>query len=380
MARNHWIPPEKLAEWRTLINGQIEILSLAQELGYGLEKHSHNTMRLTEHDSCIINLDKNTFTRYSQIGKNGKPVGGGPLDFYSHFTRKNIYESVNDLKNRIYPEKVPELIKKNPVSNQPLSPEKRHMYLTAELSRRKNHNPENEKMRNVFAYLTKTRKIDPEIIQALVSQKCLFQISGDKGHPQCAFVGRNEYGLICSVHYRGTSSTMRFMGDMPNCDYNRDWYFNPTFDLQQLAYDKDLKPPRKSLLCFESCIEMLSYMTILKESGYPWKAFSYLACGSVTKTQSIAETCKIYDCKEVVVMFNNDLDQEKEKGQNPGKDAAESTVRELRKKGIKAKVLIPEKLNDWNDTLRALKEDRIEIKKYRAEPDRSKKAMVEVAR
>lgn len=50
-------------------------------------------------------------------------------------------------------------------------------------------------------------------------------------------------------------------------------------------------------------------------------------------------------------MFNNDRDQEIRTGSNPGKEAAERTVKSLTDKGYNASILLPSKENDWNDTL-----------------------------
>lgn len=43
-------------------------------------------------------------------------------------------------------------------------------------------------MRNIFAYLTKNRCIDPEIVQEMVDRKFLYQ---DQRH-NCVFVSRNS--------------------------------------------------------------------------------------------------------------------------------------------------------------------------------------------
>lgn len=350
---NYWRPPAAATRIKDAINTQIDILSIADQLGLEYEKHGRGKVRLVEHDSCIINMDQNTFSRYSQVNENGKVVGGGPLDFYMHFADKKYFEALHDLESQIDKGVI---VESTPHFDEPvLTPEKRHRQLSRKLSASLNRNPDNASMHQVFAYLIKTRKIDQEIVHAFVEQKCLFQISGEKGHAQCAFVGHNEKGLISAVCFRGTSSSVRFMGDFEGCDYDRGWYFDPTYDLQQRAYEKKpIEPKRKMLLCFESVIEAMSYMSILKMGGYPWKEFAYLATGSITKTNAVFETVKLYDPKEVVMMYNNDMEEEKKAGRNPGKQAAEIVAGKLLDQGVKAKVLLPEKANDWNDTLKGV--------------------------
>ena len=374
---NYWRPPVAAARLKEAINTQLDILTIADQLGLKYEKHGRGKVRLVDHDSCIINVGKNDFARYSQLNENGKVVGGGPLDFYMHFAGKKYFEALHDLESQI--EKGVAVVESAPrLEEETLTPEKRHRQLAGELSAALNRNADNASMRQVFAYLTKTRKIDPEIVQAFVNQKALFQISGQKGHAQCAFVGRNEKGLISAISFRGTSSSVRFMGDFEGCDYNRGWYFDPTYDLQQRAYDeKPRSPKKKILLCFESVIEVMSYMSILKAGGYKWKGFAYLATGSVTKTKAVFETVRLYKPKEVVMMYNNDLEEEKKSGRNPGKQAAELVAEKLLEQGTPAKVLLPQKANDWNDTLKAMKAGEIELSKKNEksrmrEPDRSR--------
>ena len=143
------------------------------------------------------------------------------------------------------------------------------------------------------------------------------------------------------------------MGDFPGCSYEHGWFFDPEWDQSALCLlDQPTKPNSgKQLLCFESYIEMLSYMTILKQQGFDYRKFAYLSCGSVTKTQAIERTCERYGFKKIRVMFNNDRDQEQKSGSNPGKEAAERIVHLLNEKGYVANVHLPANENDWNDTL-----------------------------
>ena len=349
---SYWRPSVAANRLKQAINKQISILDLADSLGLPYEKHGKGTVHLIDHDSCVIFTERNSFTRYSQIQANGMPVGGGPLDFYMHFTAKKYYEALHDLESHVNDYPVFEVHDTHHETHC-LTPEARHRTLAGALSQRISHSPDNKAMRYVYAYLSKTRRIDPEIIQAFVDQKCLFQISNDRGK-MCAFVGHDEHGLMSSICFRGTSSRCKFMGDFSGCNYARGWFFDPTFDLQQLAYSDD-KPPAKPLLCFESPIEMMSYMTILKDGGFAWKGFSYLATGSVTKTQAIRETVSLYGCTEVIVAFNNDHEEELRSGRNPGKEAAEQVVEALLDEGICARVLLPGSRNDWNDTLKSSK-------------------------
>lgn len=348
--KNKWIPKEKAQKIRDAINTQFTVAEMASALGFTVLHHSSETLTLAEHDSCIIWPESNKFKRFSQMDKNGRTVGGGPLDFYMHFKSVPYFQALNIFEKRIT-EQIEQQPKKPVKVAEELTPLQRDLILHDELKRR--NKAADTGMRNVFAYLIKTRKIDSEIVSEQVKKGCLQQITDKKGQALCVFIGRDENGLYSSICFRSTSSTTKFMGDFPSCDYERGWFFDPEWDQSSLfMQDNPTKPnPGKLLLCFESYIEMLSYMTILKQQGFDYRQFAYLSCGSVTKSQSIESTCERYGYTHLKVMFNNDLDQEKKTGQNPGKEAAERVVSHLKEKGLDAAVLLPSKENDWNDTL-----------------------------
>ena len=106
-------------------------------------------------------------------------------------------------------------------------------------------------------------------------------------------------------------------------------------------------------------------MTILKDSGFDYRNFAYLSCGSVSKSKCIDQTCAKYGYKQVKVMFNNDREQEAINGENPGRDAAEKTAARLTKSGIKASVLVPSEFNDWNDKVKAMRSKSLQTEKKR---------------
>ena len=75
--------------------------------------------------------------------------------------------------------------------------------------------------RRVFAYLTKTRKIDPEIVQAMMKQAKVYQSRqeiGGKVRRNCAFVGYDSTGTPRYCALRGPSADSSFRQDMENSD------------------------------------------------------------------------------------------------------------------------------------------------------------------
>lgn len=348
--KNRWIPKDEATRIKNAVNSQFTVAEIATELGFTVLTHTADTLTLLEHDSCIIWPMTNKFKRFSAVDNSGRAVGGGPLDFYMHFRNVAYFQALSIFKDRVSTDKVMEPVKQDYVKKEQLTPLQRDLQLHDEIQKR--NIGANSSMRNVFAYLIKTRMIDPEIVSEQVKRGCIQQVTDEKGRAQCVFIGRDENGLYVTACFRAASSTVKFMGDFPGCNYDYGWIYDPEWDQSSLCIsDHDSRPdPTKQLLCFESYIEMLSYMTILKQQGFDYRKFSYLSCGSITKSQCIEKTCDRYGYQKVKVMFNNDREQEAA-GRNPGKEAAERTVQSLKAKGLNAAVILPSVENDWNDTL-----------------------------
>lgn len=345
---NTWMPKDKADQIKKAVMSEFTVAEVAQAMGFTVVSHSADTLSLLEHDSCIIWPATNRFKRYSVTDKTGRAIGGTPFDFYLHFSEATYMQALNIFKNRLTGSA--RKVLDTPFEQPDLTPMERDMLLKEEFAKR---NTGKNGMKKVFAYLVQTREIDPEIVSEQVNRGCLQQVTDDKGRTCCLFIGYDDNGLWNGACFRSTSSTTKFMGDLPGCDYTRGWFYDPQWDPRKSGPPPDHTKP---LLCFESYIEMLSYMSILKEKGFDYRHFSYLACGSITKSRCIDQICEQYGFSQVKVMFNNDFEREREGGENKGKQAAELTADRLCKKGITAKALIPSQHNDWNDMLRALKE------------------------
>ena len=75
-------------------------------------------------------------------------------------------------------------------------------------------------------------------------------------------------------------------------------------------------------------------------------------------------------------MFNNDRDKQN----NPGLTKANFVANQLQKEGIDAHPLVPSKCNDWNDTLVAYKEKKIELQKFKQPAKKEPKKSIGIAR
>lgn len=342
--KSNQIPYRELAK---LIDQRYPILDVVKEAGLHLERNSSNTYTTKEHDSLIIHPERNRFYWNSRGEMNGT------VRLYQLLMHKDFLETVETLSQRMG--KLPAVEKKETVAKPKHNV---HDYVGALEQHKKlwdmmcRTGCQNTHLRETYAYLTKTRKIDPEIVQAFIDSGLLYQGKDQRGNPIAVFIGRNEFGLINSACFRSTLSSSKFKGDFSGCDYERGWFFEPTKNLSLNPKAtpescKDVFNNKKMLLVFESQIEMMSYMTILKEKNLNWKRFAYLSCGSINKNQCVDQTCALYGYQHAVIMFNNDMGKER----NPGKEMAEQIQKRLQDQGLEADVHLPKDANDWNDTL-----------------------------
>ena len=352
------------SELKERLNRQVDVMALAQELGYTLTR-SGRTYSLAEHDSVIFFPKTNTFYRYSA------GLGGGAVDFLNFvYGQDHMDENLNYLKclHIISERDEVRLDIKETNTNKINKPEERE--LTDSMNDQiKRHgmllkylvNHKDDGIKNVYAYLIKTRKISPDVVRRFVNEGLVVQ--GRYNHlakaKTCMFLGKNEYGLLCGINERGMQPEIKFQKSVPESNFRRGWLYDPKInyeELQRYTLYQDGKPSDilnmkgRTLLCAESNIEIMSIMTVLNKAGKDIDNFAYLSCASISNYKSILETCKIYGYDDVVVMFNNDAKAEKEKNHNWGKEAAHRAISKLNEMGISAReVYPPNNFNDWND-------------------------------
>ena len=274
-----------------IIKEQIRIIDYAPRLGFTV-KRKGKYYSLKEHDSVIIDPEKNCFWRIgTAIGK-----GGSIIDFVLEFTNMDLHEVLKVLTQEIGGA---EQLSKLPQFEIQSTGEKRIFRL-----------PEKgQHMHNVFAYLVKTRKIAPDIVQEMIHRKQLYQ----DVHKNCVFVGYDHAEKEKPVFacLRGTNTYRSFYGDVPGCDYKQGIYV----DNQAAA-----------IYITESMIESLSVMTLKREH---WKNFNYLALAGVGKVESIYSYLPDRSIKEIWKKII-------------GKERPD----------VQIIVDLPEQENDWNDLLK----------------------------
>lgn len=125
--------------------------------------------------------------------------------------------------------------------------------------------PKHADNRRVFSYL-RGRGIDPEIINHCIKHGLLYESAQ---YHNCVFVGfagdRPAYAM-----QRGTLQEKRFVGEVAGSD-------------KRYSFAVPMTPGDSPTLCvFESAIDALSYLTLLKQRGKEWRKANTLSLGGIS--------------------------------------------------------------------------------------------------
>lgn len=296
------------------IKNQVQITEYAREHGFTLiRKGRYYT--LAQHDSVRIDTTKNYYWRNSIPGKSGVGKGDSIIGFAAEFVHNgDLHEALKELTERIY---IPEHY----------TPQPKEQLKEKQLVKQELILPERGKnMRRVYAYLTKSRYIAPEIVQDFVDRKMLYQ----DANGNCVFVAYGSDGKPNFASLRGTLSDVRFLGDLEGCDYKKGFYINNQSE---------------KLIVTESVIDAMSVMTILQAQGKDWKAYDYLPLGGTGKYEPVLNLLKEHPKQEIHLAEDHDLS---------GVESMQHIQELLKKEGMSAEQIhchVPENAKDWNEAL-----------------------------
>lgn len=126
--------------------------------------------------------------------------------------------------------------------------------------------PKHADNRRVFAYL-RSRGIDPEVINHCIKAGQLYE---DAQHHNCVFVGF-EGDVPRYAMMRSTCSDSTFVREVPGSD-------------KRFAFSVPKRSGDSHTLCvFESTIDVLSYLTLIKLNGKLWHGATGLSLGGVAR-------------------------------------------------------------------------------------------------
>lgn len=219
---------------REQMKKEIPITEYAASLGFTLVRRGR-FFSTKEHDSIMIDPANNTYRQFSK-----SPQKKSIIDFSMEFENKSRRQATSDLmtmwKRNCGITDLPASAKAPP----PKKPKEKRPFCLPKRDR--NH-------RRVYAYLTKTRGIEKEIVRDFLHKRLLYQ---EKEHKSCVFVGYDRQGKPVFASMRGTLTEKKFVGDVAGCDYRQGIY---------------LENGQNTLLVTESAIDCMSVMSLLLLCG-----------------------------------------------------------------------------------------------------------------
>lgn len=299
---------------------EVPITDFAQRCGYTLVRKG-KYYSLKEHDSVMIDVQKNCFWRNSCFVKGYGGHAGSVIDFAIEFNGAEDAKKAMRQIALMYGIEGEEKAKKQfqkPVTGKP---EKCREYKPGQVEL-----PEKDKdNRNVYAYLLKTRGIEQSIIRFFLGRNMLYQDI----HKNCVFHTGTVFGCL-----RGTDTRRRFVLDLEGNDYLECFYFRGS-------------EKAKTLIVAESVIDIMSLMSAFSMEGMNYVDYCYLALAGTGKLESVfyhvdKEAGQGTPFEHVWIATDND---------EGGKNAALIIEEGLDARGIHHERFMSPKGKDWNDYL-----------------------------
>lgn len=220
----------------------VSIIDYANSHGYPIKQVTTNSFKIPGFGGLYIHSGGLKWNRFSS------DVGGGTIQFVMHMENKSWVEAMKELLN----------MPAQSYSYSPSVPGKTG-YKTSE--KKSFQLPEkNDTFKHIFAYLIKTRKLDKQVVYDLVKQNKIYE---NKYYNSCVFVGYDNNGEAKYATLRGTSSAMQYRRDVAGSD--KSYPFSASVKDGHVCVDNEFSS--SSLYVFESPIDLMSYLSLLKLNG-----------------------------------------------------------------------------------------------------------------
>lgn len=184
----------------------------------------------------------------------------------------------------------------------------------------------NHDMRRVYAYLTKTRCLDREVVSAFARAKMLYE---DARYHNAVFVGFDKEGVARHAHKRGTYTQGEpFKGNVDGCDPRYSFHHTGQSD---------------TVYVFEAPIDMLSFLSLYQQD---WQRHSYVSLCGVAEHALLQLLEENPQVKKIGLCLDND---------KVGLKARERLTGILAEKGYGEVFSLLPRQKDWNEDLQAQK-------------------------
>jgi hypothetical protein len=288
----------------------VSLITVAHAMGFTPIQEGRN-YTLKEHDSVKIYPETNSFYQFSS----GK--GGSPIDFLIAFGGYTAKEAIEKLEKEYTDGRLDE-IHATPQKHTDPVPEKKEFVLPEKVG---------GKYTRVFAYLTKTRCLDADIVKRCMSEGLIYE---DSKH-NAVFIGKDDAGKPVYATRHTTLTESNFKRDVAGSRQDVGWMVK--------------NGKAEKLYVCEAPIDALSIMTLLKQQGKSIAKASFLAtCGTCKDAALYARLRANPQIKEVSLANDND---------EAGQKANEKIYKALQKDfpGIRVKLCTPNTGKDINECL-----------------------------
>jgi hypothetical protein len=294
----------------------INVLDLARKMGYEVkDDHRLKWARVKDQGGLTIDKDKNRW--YCHNTKQG----GGPIQLVMYMQGLKWKEAVVEL-----------------LGNSVLYSKHLNDYSIPEPSKADFKPPEkNSTYKHMFAYLVKSRKIHPDVVNYFVKKKLIYENTKQS----CVFVGTNKEGEPKYANIRSTNTVGNaFKGDASLSDKRFGFAKGGTDNV---------------LVVTEAPIDLLSYMSIFKNHGlyHMIENNHLLSLGGVSDTALIQYLEDHPEINKIKLALDNDAAGNEackliyqrlsssysiERIQMKGKDMNDTLIQDLENQKIKEKM------------------------------------------
>ena len=288
----------------------ISIIDFCEKNGIELSG-TGNWKRLQEHDSCVIDVNNNSFIW------NSKQKSGDIINFVEEYYNVDFKEATQILGAK---KDVPYLIKT--YQDEVTIPKE-----LKDISLLQNDLQEQNNMKHVYAYLNKTRKIDYAIVQEFVDKKLI----AEDINRNLIFktFDKDDKEKLIALSKKGTSvKPYQFI----------------SLHSENVGFRFSTTDTVKTLYVYEAPIDLMSHYEMNKEKLIKDNALLVAMTG--LKSNAVLNNIKEYDPEKVVFCVDND---------SAGKHFIEK-MRSILPENLtdKMEILLPDK-KDWNEDIKEKK-------------------------
>ena len=186
----------------------------------------------------------------------------------------------------------------------------------------------NKDIRRGFAYLTKTRCLDREVVSVFARAGLIYE---DTQYHNAVFVGMDADGIARHAHKRGTYTKGEpFKGNVDGCNPRYSFHYNGQSD---------------TVYVFEAPVDMLSFISLYQKD---WQSNSYVSLCGVSEHALLQLLVDNPQVQKIVLWLDND---------KAGLKARERLAGILTEKGYGDVFSLLPQRKDWNEDLQAVRQE-----------------------